>query len=129
WSFSNILTDKKSKFQGFSVKLKDENEITHLLSDLKNENPKIAQSTHPTMFAWRTGKFDEASNKFRDIRQGYFDCGESGSGYKISKVVENCKIYNVLCVVTRWYGGIPLGPARFRDIASVALESVEQGNF
>ena len=129
WSLSNILTDKKSKFQAFSIKLNDESEIAKLLDDLKTANSKIIKSTHPTMFAWRTAKLNELGNNFTNIDQGYYDCGESGAGYKISKVLENFKIYNVLCVVTRWYGGIPLGPARFRDISSVAMESIQKGDF
>jgi putative IMPACT (imprinted ancient) family translation regulator len=38
-------------------------------------------------------------------------------------------VWNVMVVVTRWYGGIHLGPDRFRIINSVAREALVVGGF
>jgi hypothetical protein len=48
------------------------------------------------------------------------DDGEGGSGAKLAATIENTGAQNVLVVVSRWFGGVHLGPARFKYIASVA---------
>lgn len=38
-------------------------------------------------------------------------------------------LWNVMVVVTRWYGGIQLGPDRFRIINTVARDAFVKGGF
>jgi len=38
-------------------------------------------------------------------------------------------VRNVMVVVSRWYGGVHLGPDRFRLINNAAKEVLEKGNF
>lgn len=38
-------------------------------------------------------------------------------------------VRDVLVVCSRWYGGAPLGPARFRHIASTAKDALRRGGF
>ena len=38
-------------------------------------------------------------------------------------------VWNVVVVVTRWYGGTKLGPDRFRIINSVARDALVKGGF
>jgi putative IMPACT (imprinted ancient) family translation regulator len=38
-------------------------------------------------------------------------------------------VWDVMVVVTRWYGGIQLGPDRFRIINTAAREALVQGGF
>lgn len=40
-------------------------------------------------------------------------------------VIQN--VWNVLVVVSRWYGGVKLGPDRFSIINNVAREAVVEG--
>ncbi|VDN28658.1 unnamed protein product [Gongylonema pulchrum] len=39
------------------------------------------------------------------------------------------KAKNVLVVVTRWYGGIHLGPDRFRHICNIARQALVDNGF
>ena len=42
-------------------------------------------------------------------------------------VIQN--VWNVLVVVSRWYGGVKLGPDRFSIINNVAREAVVEGGW
>ncbi|RQX72625.1 putative IMPACT [Toxoplasma gondii CAST] len=51
--------------------------------------------------------------------------GETGAGRKLQQLLYNLKAKNVILIVTRWYGGIHLGPDRFRVIASVGRQALD----
>lgn len=144
WNESEILMDKKSKFQGRCYAIKHQSEVDKLLEELVNDNKSIQKATHKHMYAWRTadlkisgvnGKIKNKKNSstnnpvLTNIQQGSNDCGESGAGQRLLTLLERSHICNILVVVTRWYGGTALGPARFRHISSVAVESLKKGNF
>ncbi|KAJ3320737.1 hypothetical protein HDV06_005030 [Boothiomyces sp. JEL0866] len=49
------------------------------------------------------------------------DCdGETGAGIKLLQMLQGYGVKNVYVVVTRWYGGVKLGPSRFRVINNTA---------
>jgi putative IMPACT (imprinted ancient) family translation regulator len=54
------------------------------------------------------------------------DDGEEGAGTRLAQLLELRKDDGVLVVVSRWYGGIPLGPKRFAHIVNVARELLVQ---
>lgn len=74
------------------------------------------------MYAWRLKENNGMS-------QGSHDCGESGAGARLMVLLERCKLDGVLVVVTRWYGGVPLGGARFRHISGAGVEALKEGGF
>lgn len=92
--------------------------LAELLSD-----KKIAKATH-NMIAY---KFTDAATG-RAISDNDDD-GEKGSGAKLAALLELTKADNVIVIVSRWYGGIHLGPARFKWFASVARDAMEQFGF
>jgi hypothetical protein len=55
--------------------------------------------------------------------------GEDGAGSKMSHLLELIKVENVAVVVSRWYGGIHLGPDRFKHINTSAREALEESGF
>lgn len=52
---------------------------------------------------------------------GFDHDGESPAGSRLLRILELRYKSNVLVVVTRWYGGAPLGNKRFRAIDAVSL--------
>jgi len=50
------------------------------------------------------------------------DDGEDAAGSRLAQLLEMRKEDGVLVVVSRWYGGIQLGPKRFAHIINVARE-------
>jgi len=127
WNESEVLIDRKSKFQGRATTLNSPQDVEKLLEDLMNDDKFVQKASHKTMYAWRTGS--ESKGKVIATNQGISDCGESGAGIRIMTLLERSGIVNVLAVVTRHYGGTSLGPARFRHITTVAVESLRKGGF
>ncbi|AGO11239.1 AaceriACL022Wp [[Ashbya] aceris (nom. inval.)] len=143
WHESEVLIDRRSKFQGRCCILRNASDVPELLARLVDSNKRLSKASHPHMYAWRTGEVKEepceANGKKRsaaqqrarvsvhNISQGSADCGESGAGNVLLSLLEKNQLVNVLVVVTRWYGGTPLGPARFRHISSVAAQSLRTG--
>ena len=82
-------------------------EAADLLEALLSDR-KIARATH-NIWAYRAGSV--ADND---------DDGETAAGRLLAELLAMTGAVNVLCVVTRWYGGIHLGPDRFRHINNVA---------
>lgn len=93
------------------------------LADLLFNDKKVAKATH-NMFAYRfagAGAGTAVSDNDDD--------GEKGSGRKLAALLELSGADDVLVVVSRWYGGSLLGPARFKWIAGVAREGLVRGGF
>lgn len=55
----------------------------------------------------------------------YDDDGETQAGARLKHLLEILELENVLVVVSRWYGGILLGPDRFKHINQAARDALE----
>ena len=53
------------------------------------------------------------------------DDGEFGAGHKLLKLLQDSGAKNFMVVVTRWYGGIQMGPQRFRCILDAASKALD----
>lgn len=152
WHASQVITDRKSKFQARNVPITDELDIPAILEHLLQDHKNISRSSHPHIIAWRTGlitqvptttehmkskrkkdpsmdKDKEQGIKYHNINQGFKDNGEKGAGSKLlQQVLVHHDLMNILVIVTRWYGGSPLGPLRFRHIINASLDSLRKSN-
>ena len=95
------------------------------LANLIYDDKRLSGASH-NMFAYRFFANDVINGR---IVSDNDDNGEKGAGNKISSLLEACRAENVLVVVSRWFGGVHLGPARFKWIASVARDGLERGGF
>ncbi|QLG74281.1 hypothetical protein HG535_0G01650 [Zygotorulaspora mrakii] len=150
WNESEMLIDRKSKFQARCWRIQDQTEINGLLQKLVLENKSIRKASHPHMYAWRTGEWikDSSNGKnigthsskktkslrlvnpiIKNLQQGWDDNGEAAAGQRLLTLLERANIINVLIIVTRWYGGTPLGSSRFRHISSSAVQSLKRAKF
>jgi hypothetical protein len=91
------------------------------LAELLFNDKKVARASH-NMLAYR---FISDGIMVSDND----DDGEKGSGAKLASLLQLSRVENVLVVVSRWYGGIHLGSARFKHIASVARDALVLGDF
>ncbi|KAL7529005.1 hypothetical protein ACHAXR_003791 [Thalassiosira sp. AJA248-18] len=92
------------------------------LAEFLFNDKKIAKATH-NMFAFRFTNGDGSLVSDND------DDGEKGSGSKLASLLDMCHVDNVFVVVSRWFGGSKLGPARFKWIAGVARDGLVQGGY
>jgi putative IMPACT (imprinted ancient) family translation regulator len=57
------------------------------------------------------------------------DDGETAAGGRLAHLLHILEVDNVLVVVTRYFGGIHLGPDRFKHINQAARNALELGGF
>ncbi|CAB3408676.1 unnamed protein product [Caenorhabditis bovis] len=112
-----VLSDRKSYFQAHLSEISCKEDVDRVMSILKS-NSKIRRATH-NILAYRYSKYTNG----KEIK--YHDCeddGETGASSKMLELMERMKANNVMVVVTRWYGGIHLGPDRFRHINNLTRQ-------
>jgi putative IMPACT (imprinted ancient) family translation regulator len=117
WYESKIIVDKNSKFQSRHVEIVCKDDIDEVLTQLRGIK-EISKASHPHMIAW----------KVNDRDMGFNDGGEKGAGSRLLDLLLQYKLNNILVICTRWYGGKPLGGARFRHIKHTAVDSLKRGN-
>eukprot|EP00730_Choanoeca_flexa_P013446 TRINITY_DN5329_c0_g1_i1.p1 TRINITY_DN5329_c0_g1~~TRINITY_DN5329_c0_g1_i1.p1 ORF type:complete len:271 (+),score=68.49 TRINITY_DN5329_c0_g1_i1:53-865(+) len=115
------ITDRKSTFQAFVAHVTSKKEVKLVLKALK-ANSKIARATH-NMVAYRV------SLPGGIVLSDYDDDGESGSASRMQHLMQIMGVENVVVMVSRWYGGIHLGPDRFKHINNATRNVLVQHGF
>lgn len=113
------ISFKKSTFQGHVASVSTTDQVKNVLSYLM-ENKKIANATH-NMYAYRIYREDTKS-----FSQDCDDDGETQAGGRLLHLLQIMDARNILVVVSRWYGGVHLGPDRFRFINNAARQVIEK---
>lgn len=119
WAVSASVTSKKSTFVARSIAVSSPSQARAAIQRLLENNKEIREADH-NITAWRvesdSGGIMEDSN----------DDGESGGGRHILQVMQSSDVVGMLLVVTRWYGGIMLGPDRWRIMSQVSRDALSQ---
>ena len=127
--------------QAFVARVHSMEQVEWTLANLLLENKKVAKASH-NMYAYRFHQrrpnSTSADNDKEEERNGKTslllvsdsdDDGEKGSGAKLASLLELTNTMDCIVIVSRWYGGIHLGPARFKWIASVGRDALEEFGF
>ncbi|KDR84138.1 hypothetical protein GALMADRAFT_236812 [Galerina marginata CBS 339.88] len=115
------ITDRKSVFVGRACRIHHPSEVPLILSHLMSDR-RIARAAHPIINAWRC-QVDSVVHQDND------DDGETAAGGRLAHLLQILEVNNVLVVVTRYFGGIHLGPDRFKHINQAARNALDQGGF
>ncbi|KAG5368969.1 Protein IMPACT-like protein [Yarrowia sp. C11] len=123
WTLSDPVVDRKSIFVAHAFTVHSAAEAEAKINHLKQDK-KIARATH-NITAYRI---------LRDAEKGIFaqDCdddGEDAAGGRLLHLLSLTGVENVVVVVARWYGGIKLGPDRFKHINGAARDALEKGGY
>jgi putative IMPACT (imprinted ancient) family translation regulator len=121
---SDRLRERKSVFLAHASTLPNPSDVSDFVSHLTSL-PALKRATH-CMYAYRVIP-DRTSTSNKII--GQHDGGERGSGERLSRLLDVLECENVMVVVSRWYGGVPLGSDRWKMISSVAKEALNKGGF
>ena len=106
---------KDSEFQGHVMDINNQDEVLPSIFSLYADD-RVSKATH-NIYAYILSS---------DSRhEHYEDNGEFGAGRKLLDYLKRNNIVNKLVVVSRWYGGTHLGPARFNYILEAAANAVE----
>lgn len=111
------VIDRKSVFISHVARVSNATEISQAMRQLLQDS-RISRATH-NIYAYR----------YRDIKGSLHadndDDGEESAGSRLAELLNLMKVENVLVVVSRWFGGVLLGPSRFRTILNCAREAIE----
>ncbi|KIW92646.1 uncharacterized protein Z519_06493 [Cladophialophora bantiana CBS 173.52] len=127
WTLSDPLTVNKSTFVARACPVRSLDEAQSSISHLLSSNKKVASATH-NISAWRIQSANSQTGAVITI-QDSDDDGETAAGGRLLHLMQLMDVWNCMVVVTRWYGGVKLGPDRFRLINQVARESLVKGGF
>ncbi|OMH81143.1 Protein IMPACT-B [Zancudomyces culisetae] len=112
-----VFEEKKSVFIGFLTKVHSETDVDCFRRRLLMDK-KIAKATH-NILAYRI------KNKNGFYLQDNDDDGETAAGKRLQMLLVNTGVENVAVIVSRWYGGVLLGPERFKLINNAARAVLE----
>ncbi|KMU83114.1 imprinted and ancient [Coccidioides immitis H538.4] len=120
WIMSDPITEKEIRLSrsGGACKVKRRGrEISGLPSRDGKEGSLLPRITLPR----------GASNKKKPM--DFDDDGETAAGGRMLHLMQLMDVWDVVVVVTRWYGGVKLGPDRFRIINAAARDALVKGGF
>ncbi|XP_063155272.1 protein IMPACT isoform X2 [Candoia aspera] len=116
------ITDRRSTFQAHLAPVVCLKQVKTILAELY-KNKKIASATH-NIYAYRIYCEDKQT-----FLQDCEDDGETAAGGRLLHLMQILNVHNVLVVVSRWYGGILLGPDRFKHINNCARNILVEQNY
>lgn len=129
WHHSEQFTSKGSVFVGSGALIDGADEVLPLVRSHSNQDSRHRKATHH-MYAYRILRQDAGRTI---IQHDNGDDGEDGAGRKLAILLENMigselptgrGELGVLLIVSRWYGGVKLGPKRFHHISSVGRDVI-----
>ncbi|GJE85019.1 UPF0029-domain-containing protein [Phanerochaete sordida] len=115
------VVDRKSAFVGRACRITDPSQVPIILAHLMSDR-RIARAAHPIINAWRCQVGSV-------LHQDNDDDGETAAGGRLAHLLQILEVNNVLVVVTRYFGGVLLGPDRFKHINQAARNALELGGF
>lgn len=116
------FTEKRSTFQAHLAPAKSVDDVKAVLDALLR-NRKIAAATHNIM------AFRISMPIKNTVLQDNDDDGETAAGGRLLHLLQIVNALNVVVVVSRWYGGIQLGPDRFKHINNAARSLLSSCGF
>ncbi|KAI9230785.1 MAG: impact-like protein [Piptocephalis tieghemiana] len=105
------LVDRRSSFIAHLAPVHSIADVKRVHDHVVTER-RVAKATH-NIYAYRI----QQSNG--QILQDQEDDGETAAGGRLLHVMQMLGVVDVLVIVSRWYGGIMLGPDRFKHICNV----------
>ena len=128
WVLSSTVTKKKSTFVARACTVTSPAHAQACITRLLENDKHTAKATH-TISAYRVRTPSVAKIIGEVLYEDCDDDGENAAGRRLLRLLQVMDVWNVLVVVSRWYGGVKLGPDRFNIINDVAREAVVDGGW
>ncbi|OIW25024.1 hypothetical protein CONLIGDRAFT_78942 [Coniochaeta ligniaria NRRL 30616] len=119
WSTSPPLSLKSSTFVARATTITSPSQRQSLLTSLMTSIPHLKTATH-NAWAYRT------TSNTGYVSEQSEDDGETGAGALLLRVMRDLGATDTLVVMTRWYGGIMLGPDRWRLMRNVVTAALTE---
>lgn len=118
WFVGEPVHDRKSIMIGRACVIASKTDLDAALNSI-NSNKDLQKATHPCIWACR---YKDESGR---LVKAHEDDGESAAGSRLAFLLEVTQTEQALVVVSRWYGGINLGPRRFHDILTAGRSALD----
>jgi hypothetical protein len=132
WTLSTLITEKRSTFLARACPVTSPSYAQTCIANLLSTDKRAAKATH-NITAYRIRMTPSSAAAATTTPQLTFqDCnddGESAAGGRVLHLLQVMDAWGVLVVVSRWFGGVKLGPDRFRIINQVVREVVVKGGW
>ncbi|KAI0019592.1 RWD domain-containing protein [Xylariomycetidae sp. FL0641] len=116
WILSDPMVELKSTFLARCAAVSSPAEAEAYVQHLLASDKKVRSATH-NITAWRIKGQGNAT--FQDCN----DDGETAAGGRLLHLMQLMDLWDVMVIVTRWYGGHKLGPRRFALINQAARDA------
>ena len=127
WCLSEPITEKKSTFLARACNVTSPAHARACLSYLLATEKRVSKATH-NITAYRI-RCPTSRSISETTYQDCDDDGETAAGGRLLHLLQIMDVWGLLVVVTRWYGGVKLGPDRFSIINNLAREAVVKGGW
>lgn len=117
WTLSAVVVENKSTFVARVARASSPEEARSHVAHLLASDRKVRLATH-NITAWRIR--GDGATQFQDCD----DDGETAAGGRLLHLMQVMDVWGVVVVVSRWYGGVKLGPRRFAVINGVARDGM-----
>jgi len=118
WKASQKLSSRGSTFVAHAISIDSPTRRSQYMTTLMSQYPSLESATHN---AWAIRTSYGASPL---VQEASFDDGETGAGKFLLQAMRESKVTNALVVMTRWYGGVMLGPDRWRLMREVTNDAL-----
>ncbi|KAJ2975815.1 hypothetical protein NUW58_g8253 [Xylaria curta] len=124
WSASQPVTFRQSTFIVRATTITEPSQRQPAMQSLFAAIPSLESATH-NAWAYRV---KVPTNLFgaTTIKEESFDDGESGCGRFLLTNLRDMNVTETLVVMTRWYGGVLLGPDRWRIMRNCLRDSLSE---
>lgn len=127
WTVSSTITEKKSVFLARACSVTSPDQVRSYISHLLSTDKRAAKATH-NISAYRI-RSQLLNPDTELVFQDCDDDGENAAGGRLLHLLQVMDVWAVLVVVSRWYGGVKLGPDRFRIINAAARDALVAGGW
>ena len=117
WTLSDPVTEQRSTFVARVAPVGSPAQAAAYVQHLLASDRRVRAATH-NITAWRI-RGARAGTAFQDCD----DDGETAAGGRLLHLMQLMELWDCMVVVTRWYGGLKLGPRRFALINQVARDA------
>lgn len=127
WILSAPVIGKKSAFIARACAVVSPAHAQACVAHLLDTDKRASKATH-NVTAYRIRSAAENTTS-EVIFQDCDDDGETAAGGRLLHLLQVMDVWGLLVVVSRWYGGVKLGPDRFSIINNVAREAIVEGGW
>lgn len=121
WIIAAPILEKKSVFLAHALRVTTAAEAQSAIKNLLLDK-KLKKATH-NISAYRIARPNGTTVQDND------DDGETAAGSRLAHLLQVMDVTDVVVVVSRWFGGVRLGPDRFRLINMAAREALVLGGW